>query len=152
MTDTEKKQIYDLRLKGLGYKAIAAVLGLTRDSVRSYCKRNGIDGDAMVVSLNVAEKKKQKLVCACCSKPIQQKKRGRSRRFCSEECRRKWWNDHTDKRTMKETAVYKYTCPTCNKEFSCYGNRRRKYCSHDCYIKSRFWNGDDSLKSWPSNT
>ncbi|WP_206812141.1 helix-turn-helix domain-containing protein [Paradesulfitobacterium ferrireducens] len=143
MTDLEKEQILDLRLKGVGYKAIAAVLGLSRDSVRGYCRRNGLDGDAKTVSLNVEEKKKQNLLCACCNKPIKQRERGRTRRFCSDACRIKWWNDHPDKRTKSEKAIYKYTCPTCQKEFSCYGNKRRKYCSHDCYIKSRFWNGDE---------
>lgn len=143
MTDIEKQQIHDLRLKGGGYKAIAAVLGISRDSVRGYCKRNGLGGDAKVVSLNVEEKKKQNLLCACCSKPIKQKGRGRTRRFCTEDCRRKWWNDNQDKRSKKESATYKYTCPNCGKEFSCYGNKHRKYCSHDCYIKSRFWKGDE---------
>lgn len=145
MTDVEKQQIYDLRLKGVGYKAIAAVLGLSRDRVRGYCKRTGLDGDSKAVSLNVEEKKNQNLICACCAKPIKQNGRGRTRRFCSEECRRKWWNDNPDKRTMSEEAVYKYTCPTCSTEFSCYGNKRRKYCSHDCYIKARFWNGDQDV-------
>ncbi len=89
MTEFEKEQIYDLRLKGVGYKAIAAVLGLTRDSVRGYCKRNGLDGDSEVVALNVEEQMKQHLLCTCCGKPIKQKDKGRTRKFCSEECRRK---------------------------------------------------------------
>lgn len=42
MTDLEKRQIRDLRLNGVGYKAITSVLGLTRDAVRGYCKRNGL--------------------------------------------------------------------------------------------------------------
>ncbi|PYG84789.1 hypothetical protein LY28_03582 [Ruminiclostridium sufflavum DSM 19573] len=139
MTEFEKQQIQDLRLKGVGYKAIAAILGISRDSIRGYCKRNGLDGDSKVVSLNVEEKINQNLLCACCGKSIKQKKRGRSRRFCSEDCRRKWWNDNPDKRSRKESAIYKYTCSYCNKEFSCYGNKRRKYCSHNCFIKSRYW-------------
>lgn len=143
MTEIEKQQIYDLRLKGVGYKAIAAVLGVSRDSIRGFCKRNGLDGDAQVISLNVEEKKKLHLVCSYCCKPIKQRGRGRTRRFCSDECRRKWWKDNPDKRTKNEDAIYRYTCPTCNKEFKCYGNKRRKYCSHDCYIKSRFWNGEE---------
>lgn len=143
MKELEKQQIRDLRLKGDGYKAIASVLGITRDTVRGYCKRQGLDGDSRVVSLNVEEKKKQNLLCACCSKPIKQKNRGRARRFCSEECRRKWWKDNSDKRNKKEEAIYKYTCPNCGKEFSSYGNKHRKYCSHDCYIKSRFWRDEE---------
>jgi len=33
------------------------------------------------------------------------------------------------------------TCARCGKEFTSYGNKNRKYCSHDCYIKARFWEG-----------
>lgn len=143
MTDIEKQQIQDLRLKGVGYKAIAAVLGISRDTIRGYCKRNGLDGDSKVVSLNLEEKKNQNLICACCNKVIKQKEHGRVRRFCSEECRRKWWNDNKDKRNKKDTATYKYTCPHCDREFNSYGNKKRKYCSHNCYIKSRFWKGEE---------
>jgi hypothetical protein len=53
MTEIEKQQIYDLRLKGVGYKAIAAVLGVSRNSIRGFCIRNGLDGDAKKGSLNV---------------------------------------------------------------------------------------------------
>lgn len=139
MTEFEKQQISDLRLKGSGYKAIAAVLGISRDAVRSYCKRNYLDGDSAMIELNVEEKKKTHLICTCCSKPIKQKARGRVRRFCSDECRRKWWNCNPQTRNKKETATYHYRCLHCGNEFVCYGNKKRKYCSHDCYIKSRFW-------------
>lgn len=138
MTDIDEQQIQELRLKGVGYKAVAAVLGLSRDTVRGYCKRNGLEGDSRVVSLNLEEKKNQNLICACCNKPIKQNGRGRVRRFYSEECRRKWWNENQDKRNKKDTAIYEYTCPYCGKEFSSYGNKKRKYCSHNCYIESRF--------------
>lgn len=143
MTEFEKQQIQDLRLKGVGYKAIAAVLGISRDSIRGYCKRNGLDGDSKVVSLNIEEKINQNLLCACCGKPIKQKKRGTKRRFCSEECRRTWWKENQDKRNKNCKAIYKYICPSCNNEFSCYGNKRRKYCSHNCYIKARFWKDEE---------
>jgi endogenous inhibitor of DNA gyrase (YacG/DUF329 family) len=145
MTSEEKEKIRELRLKGMGYKGIAALLGLSRDNVRGFCKRNSLDGDSCVVSLNVEEKIKRNVLCAYCVKPIKQKYQGRTRRFCSEECRRKWWNENQDKRIRKETATYKYTCPHCGKEFSCYGNKKRKYCSHGCYIKSRFWSEEDGI-------
>lgn len=145
MTEIQKQQIQDLRLKGLGYKAIAAVLGISRDTVRGYCKRNGFAGNVTVIALKTEEKKEQNLLCPCCSKPIKQPKRGRARRFCSDECRRKWWNDNPQERKKRDTAIYKYTCPYCGKSFSCYGNKKRKYCSHHCYIKDRFWREEDGV-------
>lgn len=145
MTTDEKEKIKELRLKGMGYKAISTLLGLSRDSVRGFCKRNGLYGDSCVVALNVEEKAKRNLLCICCEKPIKQKDKGRTRRFCSDKCRRQWWNENQDKRNKKETAIYKYTCPHCGKEFEVYGNKKRKYCGHDCYIKDRFWREEDGV-------
>ena len=142
MNEAQRKEIYNLRLQGLGYKAIARELGISSDAVKGYCKRNHLNGSAEVIKLNVQLLQEENKLCPCCCKPVKQSKQGRIRRFCSDECRRKWWNENPDKRSRKEAAIYKYTCPYCNKEFSCYGNKRRKYCSHNCYIKSRFWKGD----------
>ena len=139
MTAVEQQQIQEYRQKGFGYKAIAEVVGVTRDSVRGYCKRNGLDGDGKEVQLKAGEKSKTKLVCPCCGQPITKNGKGRTRRFCSDNCRRKWWTDNYDARNKKEEAMYHYGCPHCGKQFSCYGNKTRKYCSHDCYIKARFW-------------
>jgi IS30 family transposase len=145
LTESEKKQIQDLRLKGVGYKAIATMLGRSRDSVKRYCKRNGLAGNAKAVVLNVEENIRQHQLCACCKKPIKQKVKGRSRKFCSEECRRKWWSENPRAKTKKETAIYHYVCPGCGIKFSCYGNRKRKYCCHDCYIKSRFRSEENGI-------
>lgn len=38
-------------------------------------------------------------------------------------------------------AFYPLICAECGKEFLSYGNRKRKYCSHACYIKARFQKG-----------
>jgi hypothetical protein len=138
MTEIEKQQIMELRLKGEGYKKIAGTLGISRDSVRNYCKRNMIGGDSDSASHNVEERITNNLFCACCNKPIKQNKGGRARRFCSEGCRRKWWKENKDKQTKSEKATYKFICHRCGIEFNSYGNKRRKYCSHDCYIKDRF--------------
>lgn len=143
MTNDEKEKIKRLRLEGMGYKGIANLLGLTRDSVRGFCKRNGLEGDSCVVALNVGEKIKRNLLCTCCEKPIKQNETGRIRRFCSDECRRKWWKENQEKKNKRETAIYRYTCPHCGNEFSAYGNKNRKYCSHNCYIKSRFWKDEE---------
>ncbi len=141
MTEEQKKKIKELRLEGLGYKAIANILGLSRDAVRGFCKRYELTGDANVVSLNMQVKKQKNVVCTHCDKPLKHKARGRIRKFCSDACRRKWWVEHQQMRNKSDKAIYKYTCLNCRKEFSVYGNKNRKYCSHSCYIKHRFWEG-----------
>ena len=50
LTDTEKAAIKDLRAAGLGYKAIAEKLSLSRETVRSFCTRNGLQPAEPTVS------------------------------------------------------------------------------------------------------
>ncbi|MCI8790782.1 MAG: RNA polymerase subunit sigma-70, partial [Lachnospiraceae bacterium] len=40
MTDAEKEKIRFLRMEGLGYGAVAERLGLSENTVKSYCRRN----------------------------------------------------------------------------------------------------------------
>ena len=44
MTEAIGKQITYLRCKGLGYKSIALLLNISRENVRYYCKKHGLDG------------------------------------------------------------------------------------------------------------
>ena len=53
MTDAQAKQINEMRMKGMGYKAIGMAIGLSRDIVRNYCKRHNLAGYATVVSKNM---------------------------------------------------------------------------------------------------
>ena len=145
MTENDKEKIKALRLQSMGYKGIATTLGLSKDSVKGYCKRNGLNGDFNVISLNFNEKLKQNLLCACCKKPIKQKAMGKPRKFCSDECRREWWREHPEERIAKEKAIYTFACSYCGVEFSAYGNNKRKYCSHNCFIKDRFWREENGV-------
>lgn len=42
MNDIQKNQIKTLRLQGAGYSKIARSLGLSENTVKSYCKRNSL--------------------------------------------------------------------------------------------------------------
>ena len=77
------------------------------------------------------------------SKEMKQPDTGRPKKFCSDKCRREWWKGHPERINRKESAMYPAVCVRCGKEFLSYGNRKRKYCSHDCYIKARFWEVED---------
>lgn len=145
MNDYQKDKIKELRLKGMGYKAIANLIGLSRDSVRGFCRRNSLGGNKAVVALNIEVKVQKNEICICCKKPIKQKIRGRTRKFCSDKCRYAWWNENANKKNKRAEAIYKFTCKYCNREFITYGNKKRKYCSHDCYIKDRFGRDEDGV-------
>ena len=77
MTDAQAKQINEMRMKGMGYKAIGMAIGLSRDIVRNYCKRHNLAGYATVVSKNMKLMVDGKEVCHFCGNPITQPKTGR---------------------------------------------------------------------------
>ena len=58
-----------------------------------------------------------------------------SRSIC-DACRNHWWKEHPY--IIDRKAYYDFTCPNCGKEFRTYGNSKRKYCCHECYIPHRF--------------
>ena len=143
MDEFQKKRICELRTAGYGYKLIAAELGVSRDGVRNFCRKNGLNGHLAQTDENIRKMIIDDALCANCGKPIKQKNKGKPRRFCSDECRRSWWKENADKGQRNETAVYKCICKFCKMEFTSYGNKNRKYCSHKCYIKDRF--GDEYM-------
>lgn len=132
MTDEQKQQVIWLRREGLGYTAIAKRTGISRDTVRSFCRRNGMSGERV---------KGQPGYCRECQKVLLQTKGMKTRSFCSKECREKWWKEHPEQ--VNRRAVYSFTCAGCQKIFTAYGNSKRKYCSHACYIRKRFGGGMD---------
>jgi endogenous inhibitor of DNA gyrase (YacG/DUF329 family) len=125
--------------QGTGYRAIASVVGLSRDIVRNYCKSHGLDGYASVLTINMKEQMIKGQACLACGKEIVQPMTGRKRKFCSDECRRRWWSAHQDDLKKKPTAFYEKECAYCHKPFTAYGNKNRKYCSHECYVRDRFF-------------
>ena len=145
MTPAQKETVYKLRLQGLGYKAIARELLLSVDAVKSYCKRHHLTGPPEAVRKNVQVIEEQHGLCPHCKKPIRQKKRGRSKRFCCDVCRYAWWKAHPEISSKSETAHYPYTCEYCGKKCTTYGNKNRKYCSLACYFKERFGGEEDGI-------
>lgn len=135
MTEKEKAKVIEYRTLGFGYKKISRMTGVSVNTIKGFCRRNGMAGQA----------REEKPVdtgtrtCECCGKPIDVIPKRKPRRFCSDRCRNIWWNSHLE--LVNRKANYEYTCPTCGKRFTTYGNANRKYCSHECYIKDRFGGG-----------
>lgn len=133
MTTEQKSQIFDLRAQGCGYATIAKAMGLNKDTVKSFCRRNGVAG------IRAAKQTERQNRCPQCGKKLIQAEKQKPRRFCSDQCRQAWWNTHPE--MVKQRAFYSFVCPTCGKSFTAYGNSRRKYCSHQCYVQARFQGG-----------
>lgn len=126
MTNEQKEQIAVLRRQGYGYSKIAQTLSISENTVKSYCRRNGLCSDALN---NTA-------ACKKCGKLIIIKEKCKPRQFCSDRCRVAWWNSH--QRQSHAKTIYHFVCEKCGAPFESNGNKSRKYCSHDCYIAARF--------------
>lgn len=130
MTTEERNTIALMRKSGTGYAVIARELGLSKNTVKTFCRRNGL------TSTPASETNLEQHLCPQCGGPVDLTPGRKPKRFCCDACRYKWWNAHLDE--VKRKAMYEYICPTCGKTFFAYGNKHRKYCSHECYITDRF--------------
>lgn len=115
-----REEVIKLKENGCSYAEIASVLNMPIGTVRSICLR---------------EKKKQNTkYCLCCGKELIQTKGKKEKRFCSDQCRTKWWNNHQD--LIKKKTYKECTCLFCGKKFKSYGNKERKYCCRNCYERA----------------
>ncbi|WP_298030988.1 RNA polymerase subunit sigma-70 [uncultured Dysosmobacter sp.] len=139
MTDTQKDRIRQMKADGVGYIKIARELGLSENTVKSFCRREGLNGKALdgmspAPGTDIG-------ICPCCGTKVVQNPGRKMKKFCSDKCRNKWWNSHQDR--VKRRAHYEFVCAYCKKPFTAYGNAGRKYCSHACYVADRFGGGAD---------
>ena len=125
-TDGYKKEIKAMRERGFSYGDIGKQVGLSPDTVKSFCRRNAVSVD----------EEPEGNFCRFCGKPVQQNPGRKEKKFCSDRCRNAWWNRNLDKFNRK--ANYSFTCAYCKKKFTAYGNAHRKYCFHQSYEEDRF--------------
>lgn len=138
MNKQQKEHIIALRAKGISYGKIAAELGLSVNTVKSFCQRNK-DGELV----SKEERKTEPIdKCAQCGAKLLQQLGHRRKRFCSTACRMAWWRAHPDQ--MKRNVWHSARCCYCGKLFSYYGNRPRKYCGLECYQQQRVAQGGDA--------
>lgn len=135
MNELQKSQIKKLRMNGLGYIKIAKALGLSENTVKSYCRRNNLSGKIIGDPIDVINY----IFCKNCGKELQKQKGRKERSFCDDKCRTAFWSSNQDKINRK-TAT-EYICPVCSKPFKDYPRNNRKYCSRACYIAARYKGG-----------
>lgn len=141
MTDEQRQQIKMLRYQGYGYKQIASEVGLSRDSVRGYCIRNGLHGFGTSLAKEykqVMQKDFLFILCLNCGAQIEQNQSGPKKKYCSMNCKREWEKVHR--------KTYIFTCEYCGKDFKALGTKARKYCDHTCYTRDRFWREEDAAE------
>lgn len=133
MTDNQKQLIREMRGSGLGYKKIARELDLPLGTVQSFCRRENITAVEPIIH--------DKNHCCYCGKTLIQMEKVKKRKFCSDECRVRWWTEHPCSKSSDSKSFHVAVCENCGKTFSVYGNAPRKYCSHECYVDARFGDG-----------
>ena len=133
MTKTQKETLRRMRLARKSYAEICRVLGIKEATIRTYCSRNGLT-DRDLANLPVQSTATD--CCRNCGTPLIQIPKQKPKQFCSDVCRYAWWSKNRE--LYSHTAYYTAHCAHCGKEFITYGNKRRKYCCHQCYIQDCF--------------
>ena len=116
---TEEK-VYELKENGKSYREISKILNIPLGSAKGFYYK--------------AKNKERLCTCLNCGKQFLPAKGKRTKKFCSDSCRSKWWNSHKD--LIKKKIHRENTCLFCGKKFISYGNRVRKYCCRDCYERA----------------
>lgn len=75
--------------------------------------------------------------CLNCNKKIIQNSMGRKRKYCSDKCRHEYGSKNNNRK------IYELVCEYCGKQYEAL-SMKRKYCSHDCYIRNKYWRKEDA--------
>ena len=136
MTLDEKKRLIAMREAGNSYAEIADTLGISKNTIKTFFRRNRMMCENQEQSDPGDNEHKAEKLCINCGNPVIQQPGRKVKKFCSDICRTRWWNSHLDQ--VRRRAIYHFTCPACGKQFSAYGNAQRKYCSRACYLEGRY--------------
>lgn len=143
MNKRTENWIYQLRIRGLGYKSIAMALDMTPETVRYYCIKHGLGGKGEDLrDLYLYEMYKENPTeCKNCGAVLIRNRHSGKKYFCSDKCRQYWWQKHRDEINYSGDKIFTHTCKYCGKEFTSYGEHTkntRKYCGRECYLNDRF--------------
>lgn len=139
VTQQQREQISILRASGTSFGKIATTLGISVNTVKSYCKRNPIT--AAPASTPAPVQPKRTAHCPQCNAALEQSPGHRQKRFCSAKCRTAWWKAHMEQ--MERKKLFQVECCYCGTVFLQYGSRPRKFCSRGCYLAHRHAQGGD---------
>lgn len=121
MTEKQAASIAALRRQKMSLSKIAVQVGLSINTVKSWCYRHPIE-------------EADGAVCVQCGGPLLLKLGSKQKRFCSDRCRAKWWSAHPEARKLRKP--YAHICRFCHSVFET--NRQGSaYCSIACYSKAR---------------
>ena len=132
LSEVEKRKIIGLKLKGMGSKSIARQLQLNPSAVKTFLHRHGRDPE-YVATMGL---------CPCCGSPVDQLPGRKTKKFCSDACRGKFWKAHP--KPEQWDSYHEQVCPVCGRIFFAAHEtkRKRKYCSRACANRGRALKGE----------
>ena len=134
----ENLDILKLQLQGYGYRRIANMLSMSPNTVKAYIRKQSIEKYL----------KEGLPFCLNCGKELVHVPKKRKKKFCSIECKMKYWNTKKPKTKGMVTTV----CLQCGKEYLHYISKQKKFCSRDCYFKFKKGEGFPKPKSNDNKT
>jgi len=132
MTNIQKQRIQDMRRQGVVFSQIADTLGLSANTVKSFCRRNNLNA---CNASNATGNNENKELCKNCGKKLKQTPKTKPKTFCCDKCRFAFWNRHNNQ--INRDSLHRLTCARCGGDFGSH-DKHRKYCRHACYIAHRF--------------
>ena len=126
LTEDQKQAILVLRENGKTYDAIAELIGVSPNTVKSFWRRNC----AIHTKQNGLQKTSPDY-CKNCGALLRQSKGAKRKVFCSSQCRYAWWNQY------RRSQPYRLVCKECEKTFISFGNQKKAFCGRECYNLSR---------------
>lgn len=139
MTDLQRERVISMRLAGESYGRIATTLGVSENSIKSFCQRKKLGRGQKTICAVVSGREHH---CEHCGTTILSLQNRENRRFCSSSCRSAWWNVNRVK--LKGGGQMVHKCLYCGMEFKDYVADNRKYCSRGCYMAHRYGKPGDA--------
>ena len=130
LTELQIRQIRNFRGHGFTLAQTAEALKLPLGTVKTFCHRHP---EHLFIT-----PKEDAGHCRQCGKPIEQAGH-KKKKFCSKTCRLQWWGKHQE--TYSVHSQEPSTCQHCGIQFFRI-RHGQKFCSHDCYIKHRYYASD----------
>lgn len=127
MTNEQKQAICSMRESGVPVTSIAEQLGLSINTIKSFCKRNHV--------LSGHIRNTNTHFCLQCQTKIPQNQHRKEKKFCSDKCRQLWWTENSA--LIPRSSQVERICPICKKSFLSYKSKYRIYCSRACYGASK---------------
>lgn len=135
LIEEQKKQILQMAADGVGYRETTKCVLASKQDIIDY--RNELVETGWTPREEDTDAEWKENSCLWCGNEYQTASTGRKRKFCTDQCRRKYYM------LYPVTPRSSTQCAYCGKVFEMI-NSKQKFCSHECYIKNRFWSREDA--------